>query len=190
MANEVSKKKSVGEPTFQFVDNRPEAVTQRKLQNSIRTNNIIQTKQVIQLEKLSAEELEEWSLISDDEIASAMDGMEDDEKEQIGTYRAEKAAKAKLKKEWDDALATCVRGSSCITWTYATKTYHVNISLGTFHVTLEASPKIHYFFEGTGSGITSKQAAAGERNSNSRTFSQLPKNVQEFVKANWDSLIL
>lgn len=38
VANEVSQKPSSGEPTFQFMDNRPEAIAQRKLQEIANSN--------------------------------------------------------------------------------------------------------------------------------------------------------
>ncbi len=44
VANAVSKKQSSGESTFQFVDNRPEAITQRKLQEI--ANNSSQVRQL------------------------------------------------------------------------------------------------------------------------------------------------
>ena len=48
VANAVSKKQGGGESTFQFVDNRPEAVAQRKLQEM--ANNSPQVKQATQLQ--------------------------------------------------------------------------------------------------------------------------------------------
>lgn len=49
MADAVSHKKSGSEPSFQFVDNRPEAIAQRKLKEM--ANNSPQVKQTIQLNK-------------------------------------------------------------------------------------------------------------------------------------------
>lgn len=51
VANAVSQKKSVGESTFQFVDNRPEAIAQRKLQEM--ANNSPQVKQAAQLQAMA-----------------------------------------------------------------------------------------------------------------------------------------
>ena len=50
-ANGVSQMQSGGESTFQFVDNRPEAVAQRKLQEM--ANNSPQTKQAAQLQAMA-----------------------------------------------------------------------------------------------------------------------------------------
>jgi len=51
VANAVTQKQGGGEPTFQFVDNRPEAITQRKLQEM--ANNSPQAKQVAQLQLMA-----------------------------------------------------------------------------------------------------------------------------------------
>ena len=51
VANDVSQKQSGSESTFQFVDNRPEAVAQRKLQEM--ANNSPQAKQAAQLQSIS-----------------------------------------------------------------------------------------------------------------------------------------
>ncbi|UII25811.1 DUF4157 domain-containing protein [Fulvivirga maritima] len=50
-ANAVGQKKSVSESTFQFVDNRPQTVTQRKLQEM--ANNSPQAKQAVQLQAMA-----------------------------------------------------------------------------------------------------------------------------------------
>ena len=47
VANEVTQKQTSGESTFQFMDNRPEAIVQRKQQEM--ANNSPQTKKAIQL---------------------------------------------------------------------------------------------------------------------------------------------
>lgn len=49
VANAVSQKQSIGEPALQFLDNRPEVITQTKLQNTINNNNF--KKHVAQLVK-------------------------------------------------------------------------------------------------------------------------------------------
>ena len=51
MANVVSQKETVGESTFQFVNNRPEVTTQRKLQETV--NNNPQVKHVAQLQAIA-----------------------------------------------------------------------------------------------------------------------------------------
>ena len=51
VANTVTQKQGGGESTFQFVDNRPKAVAQRKLQE--RANNSPQVKQTAQLQAMA-----------------------------------------------------------------------------------------------------------------------------------------
>ena len=51
VANAVSQKQSGGEPTFQFEDNRPEAIAQRKLIEI--SNNSPQVKQLMSLQKMA-----------------------------------------------------------------------------------------------------------------------------------------
>ncbi len=51
VANTISQKQGGGESTFQFTDNRPETVTQRKLQEM--AGNSLQTKQTTQLETIA-----------------------------------------------------------------------------------------------------------------------------------------
>jgi len=51
VANEISQKKSGGESTFQFVDNRHEAVIQKRLQEMV--NNSPQAKKVAQLQAMA-----------------------------------------------------------------------------------------------------------------------------------------
>lgn len=52
LANAVSQKQSVAESTFQFVDYRPDAVAQRKLQEI--ANNSPQAKQATQFQTMTA----------------------------------------------------------------------------------------------------------------------------------------
>jgi len=51
VANEISKRQSGGESIFQFVDNRPEAIAQRKLQEM--ANNSPQVKRAAQLQAMA-----------------------------------------------------------------------------------------------------------------------------------------
>ena len=51
VANSVAQKRSSGEPTFQFVDNLPEAIAQRKLQEM--ANNTPQAKHSDQLQAMT-----------------------------------------------------------------------------------------------------------------------------------------
>ncbi len=82
-------------------------------------------------------------------------------------------------------------------------TYHINLTTATSHITKEGSPKIHYFFKGTGNAITDEQPVKKERGGSSKkkvkgvkgkvktktVFSLLPLDVQKFVKENWDAIL-
>lgn len=56
VAQEVSQKRSSSESTFKFVDNRPEAIAQRKLQEM--ANNSLQTMQLRSFEKIASNSLQ------------------------------------------------------------------------------------------------------------------------------------
>ena len=71
------------------------------------------------------------------------------------------------------------------------------------HVTKEGSPKIHYFFKGSGQDIVDAQPSKAERGGSSKkkikgvkgkvktktVFSALPDTVQTFIKANYLNII-
>jgi hypothetical protein len=60
VANTVYRKKSSGDSTFKYVDNRPEAVAQRKLQNLANHTNIVQSSNDIIQRQLDNEKYETW----------------------------------------------------------------------------------------------------------------------------------
>ena len=193
LTNERSPKKNGGKSPFQFVDNRPEAVAQRKLQNGI--NNPIIQRQVVIQRALDQAELDMWvdfdTLEDLEEALETSDYTRAEKGEIKKNWNAEKAKKDKQKK-WDDVLATCVTATSCISWDFDNTRYHINVSTATYHVTEEASPKNHFFFKGTGEEIEDKQPTPEERGGDASTkgvFSELPEDIQEFIKANWNSLI-
>ncbi len=192
-------------PVSQLVDNRPEAIAQRRLQEQ--ANNRMALKQLKGMKEASAnampagqaaqlvlsdEEVREWSSQPADDYAD----LEEAERNQINAYkiqlakdRAQQAKEKKKQEEWAAALKSKKVGTDCISWDYGGKRYHVNLRLGTYHVTLEESPKIHYFFQGFGEEIEDKQAPAKERGANGTVFSALPPNIQEFIKSNYRALI-
>jgi hypothetical protein len=191
--NKHSQKKNNEESAFQFVDNRPEAIAQRKLQNGI--NNQVTQRQVVIQRALDQDELDMWvdfdTLEDLEEALETSDYTRAEKGEIKKNWNVEKAKKDKQKK-WDDVLATCVTATSCISWDFDNTRYHINLSTETYHVTKEASPKNHYFFKGTGKEIEDKQPTQKERGGDASTkgvFSELPEEIQEFIKANWDSLI-
>jgi hypothetical protein len=78
------------------------------------------------------------------------------------------------------------------TWVQGGQRYHLNVAhsvkANVYHVTLEGSPKIHYWFESTESGIVAKQPQKKERGSASgthETLDDLPDDVRAFVSAHW-----
>ena len=70
VANEVTQKQTSGESTFQFMDNRPEAIVQRKQQEM--ANNSPQTKKAIQLQVMannhSSQTIQSQAGLEEDEI--------------------------------------------------------------------------------------------------------------------------
>ena len=87
------------------------------------------------------------------------------------------------------------------TWEQNGKTYHINLTTETFHITEEDSPKIHYFYQGYGTDIEDKQPSKGERGGSAkkkkekktvrtkRVFSELPQAVQSFIKNNYAAIL-
>jgi hypothetical protein len=153
--------------------------------NAVQTikNDRIQFEKITQF-VLTQQDLEEWVSRPDSEY----DWMEDDEKEQMGIYKAEKMKGAKQQEEWKAALDSRVKGSKCVSWDYAGKNYHINLGLGVYHITEEASPKIHYFFEGFGEALSDKPSGNGGKHD--KLFSALPSAVQTFIKKNFSDLLL
>lgn len=70
-------------------------------------------------------------------------------------------------------------------WDMAGYTWHINFNTDPFHVTREGSPKEHYFYKRAANG-TIKDAVSGQKDK--KKFSQLPKDVQNFIRDNYDSL--
>ena len=87
-------------------------------------------------------------------------------------------------------------------WTQDGIDYHINLSTDTRHITKSEArrPKIHYFFQGSGTDITDKQPTKEERGKKvkvkghskiktSTVFSKLPFSVQTFIKSNWMKIL-
>ncbi|OUJ75307.1 hypothetical protein [Hymenobacter crusticola] len=196
-AHAVSQRKSGDRTTAHLVNNRPEAIVQRKLQEI--TNSRRQTMQLKNEQKvvakgaqpkgtiqrvLTANELQEWASVPEAEY----DWMDDAEKEQMGRYKSTRADQAEQNRKWTAALNSRVRGTRCVSWDFGGKNYHVNLALGEYHITEEASPKIHYFFSGFGEDIMDK--TSGNKGKDDRLFSALPSDVQLFIKSNFAALLL
>ncbi|MTB52083.1 hypothetical protein [Lewinella sp. W8] len=208
VAHAVVQKKTVGESTFQLMDNRPEAITQAKL--GAMANNLPQVNQaaqhqtmpdnqsVLQL-RLSEEELADYyneklyqGKTLEEILEENKDYLDAEEKEQLGIYFSDQDKDRAKAERVQDALASINKSTRMTRWDYDGITYHLNFTTETHHVTEEGNPKKHYFFEGTGTDILPKQCTSQERGRNSKeskfTFASLPGEVQDFVKEHWGDL--
>lgn len=87
-----------------------------------------------------------------------------------------------------------VRNEGMPQWEQGGKTYHLNVTTTTYHVTEEGRPKIQYFFEADLNRdneweLTSTRPTPAERGRNSKMFNRLPVAVQNFVNDNYGALI-
>lgn len=99
------------------------------------------------------------------------------------------------------------QGTDMPTWVQNNARYHINLRDGdkdrVFHVTREGIPKVQYFFEGAGTDIVGVQPTGSERGGRStkkdsetgedvhtkRSFNDLPRDVQDFVRNYWDQIL-
>jgi hypothetical protein len=89
------------------------------------------------------------------------------------------------------------RASDMPTWVQGGVRYHLNVRGGdrdrVYHVTREGSSKTHYFFKGTGMDITavrpSDSEVGGSLSGTKTTFKDLPGDVQDFVRGNWNDIL-
>lgn len=139
---------------------------------------------------ISDEDLPDYAELDEEE----WHGLTDEEKTQVREYKRELAASRERESAWSDALASRVKCINCVSWVYDRKQYHINLKLGTYHVTEEDKEKIHYYFKGIGmEGFLDAQPETSERASDPNTqkkFSELPPEVQTFIKAKWKDLLL
>jgi hypothetical protein len=84
------------------------------------------------------------------------------------------------------------------TWDMDDGKWHINWALGEkkkgreiYHVTKEASPKIHYFFSLSGSEISDEVApkGMGGAKGTKQKFSKLPNTVKQFIQTNISQLL-
>jgi hypothetical protein len=91
--------------------------------------------------------------------------------------------------------------TSMPTWDQNGNRYHINTTTDTNHVTKEGVPKIQYFFSGTGMDIEDERPTQQERGKSKKkvkgvkgkvntknVFSELPGDVQDFIKTNWATI--
>jgi hypothetical protein len=189
-----------GTEAQRIADQRPEAALQLQLQawgdvrgvggkkqnlNLSFAHEIVsqstQAKSVVQ-RVLPDEDLPEWAALDETDL----DGLTTEDRQQIAAYK-------KQQNDWKKALASRQQGTSCVSWNYGGETYHINLGTETYHVTKEANPRVHYFFNGFGDNITDAQATAkeghGAKNKTKTVFTKLPKDVQFFIKKNFESLL-
>lgn len=76
-------------------------------------------------------------------------------------------------------------------WKESGETWHINYTLGDnkhgreiYHVTKESEKKIHYFFSKDVNGDFRDEVGTGRKETRKK-FSNLPKNIQDTVKAIW-----
>lgn len=191
--------------SHRIVDNRPQRNVQRKLQtlteNSALPHHSNQRQQGINKIKpvqmqpkdgiaqfdLDKEDLEAMWEMSEEDVASM--GLDDNEKRQLGEYRAMKLKEGEQAKDHEDALASINDGGNYKSWSYKGESYHINLKYNTYHITWESKQRIHYFFQGTGQEIEDKQPSKKERGQNAFVFSELPAGLQSFIKNNFFDLI-
>lgn len=77
VANAVSQKKSSSESTFQFVDNRPEAVAQRKLQEMANNSTRLDIIQKKSIDGLSEQQVKNVGLAVSNDITNKMNAVVD-----------------------------------------------------------------------------------------------------------------
>lgn len=190
---ERSRTSSQERALVQYADRRPEVIAQRRLAQRIGTSARVrqlstlgdfdsqgtQAKSVMQ-RLLSDEEVKDWAEVDDNNL----DGLDEVERKQVADYKKQQA-------EWDHALKSRVTATSCVSWEYNSVTYHINLTTATYHVTKEAIPKVHYFFDGFGNDIKDKQPTKNEGHGKEtkKVFSALPAEVQLFIKNNYKELL-
>lgn len=75
---------------------------------------------------------------------------------------------------------------------FAGQDYHINFRSETLHITLEAQTKIHYFFKTSSTQLEDAQPTKAERGGSPHTkkkFSDLPDELQFFIKKHWKKLL-
>ncbi|WP_211236697.1 DUF4157 domain-containing protein [Sporocytophaga myxococcoides] len=166
----------MGNKAFQFTNDQPETVVQGKLQDQPVTQFVLDDDDLEGMWEMSDEQLESLKL-------------SDDEKEQLGLYRAKKAQQQKKDNDTREALDSIKGEGSYKTWSFKGESYHLNLKYGTSHVTWQTTSRMHYFYQGSGAQIKDKQPTKEERGQHGYVFSDLPADVQNFIKENYLSLI-
>jgi hypothetical protein len=123
---------------------------------------------------LDDEELQEWV----DMPSEHLSWMDAQERKQLVDYRLDQAA-----------IASINNHGNYKTWTYDGEDYHLNLKYDTYHVTWQSKNREHYFFKGTGEDIQNKQPTKQERGQHAHVFSDLPVNLQNFIKKHFFELL-
>ena len=114
-----------------------------------------------------------------------------DDFEKLHPTEAERKRFEALQK-WDAALKSVKTNKGTLsTWQYDGDEYHITTKFGTYHVTKDGNKKEHYFFEGTGAQIKSKQPTKKEKAGKklNKGFDKLPPDLQEFIKTHFTKLL-
>lgn len=161
-----------------FEDNRLEANKQNLLKEVISRGS---HDEVLVQRFLDDKELEEWADRPEDELS----WMDEDERRQLAIYKQKLAAN-----EVDKAAFNSIKqNGNYKTWKYNGENYHMNLKYDTPHITWESSSREHYFFQGSAEEIKDKQPTKKERGQHAHVFSELPINLQNFIKKNYLDLI-
>ncbi|ONI74715.1 hypothetical protein ALI144C_38520 [Actinosynnema sp. ALI-1.44] len=94
------------------------------------------------------------------------------------------------------------QGTNMATWVQDNVKYHLNLTYGEFHVTVEDGIKVHYFFTGMGMQIKGIRPPPDEQGrsikwnpktranvNTKRMFEDLPGDVQDFIKEHWSEIL-
>lgn len=158
------------ESTFQFVDNRPEAIAQRKLQDSINVNP--ETGQTTRLfagvNNITSQAIQR----KENAVVQRDEDDEEDSDEDRETWI-----------EWSKAITYQPGYTSWPGW-------HINWTLGDgdqYHVTNEET-KAHYFFKLEGGKPVASAVGSG-KGKNAFTYDKLPKRVRKFIETSWKRML-
>lgn len=130
---------------------------------------------------LDDQDLRDWVDMPDKDLT----WMDAQERKQLAAYRQQ----LEVEKIDQAALDSIDNHGHYKTWTYDGEDYHLNLKYDTYHVTWQSKNREHYFFKGTGEDIQDKQPTRQERGQHAHVFSDLPVNLQNFIKKHFFELL-
>ncbi len=207
IANSLPKLQFANVSTLQFADNRPEAITQKKLHEAI--NNSPQAKQAAQLyaiannstsqplqRKGTPEKAIQEKLPSIEDIKQ--DNYPQDNLSAVGSFGIPGSVLQKQDSDDDGYEDSDDDRKTWAEWSKQIKHipgytcwpgWHINWTLGDgdqYHVTEENAEKNHYFFTLGGAGKPITCAPGKGKGKNAYQYKDLPKRVKKFIDINWD----